>query len=134
VSLHVLCRECGLVVEVIVNLTTSDVSSRPNACRLPAVPASMLGIFSESVIGEPCSAKKTCPSRNAYVESTNAFVILITNSLGIGRRPSREEDDEASAPLANLKAHVVTCRWKNWICDRYSVVYGSDEDRAQFSK
>jgi hypothetical protein len=117
-----------------VSFTTSDVSSRLNACRLPMVPASTLGIFSESVIGEPCSAKRICPSRNAYVESTNAFVILITNSLGIGRRPSREEDDEVSAPLANLRAHVVTCRWKNWICDRYSVVYGSDEDRTQFSK
>jgi len=110
------------------------VSSGPDACRLPVVPALTLGIFSAAVTGEPCSAKETSPSKNAYVASKNAFVILTKNSLGMGRLASREEVDEGSVPLANLKAHVVTCRWKNWVCDRYSVVYGSDEDKAQFSK
>lgn len=71
---------------------------------------------------------------NAYVASKNALVVLVKNSLGIGRLPSREEDEEASAPLANFKAHVVSCRWKNWMSDRYSVVNGSDEESAQVSK
>jgi len=110
------------------------VLSGSDACRLPVVSKLTLGIFSAVVTGEPSSAKELSPSKNAYVASKNAFVILAKNSLGIGRLASREEVDEGSAPLANLNAHVVTCRWKNWMCDRYSVVNGSDKDKAQFSK
>jgi hypothetical protein len=124
----------GHLFERPITLTESDVSSGPDACRLPVAFTLTLGIFSATVTGEPSSAKETSPSRNAYVVAKNAFVILAKNSLGIGRLASREEVDESSVPLANLKAHVVTCRWKNWMCDRYSVVYGSDEDKAQFSK
>jgi hypothetical protein len=107
--------------------------SGPDACRLPVVSKLTLGIFSAVVTGEPSLAKESSPSKNAYVASKNAFVILTKNSLGIGRLASREVD-EGSVPLANLNAHVVTCRWKNWMCDRYSVVNGSDKDKAQFSK
>lgn len=86
----------------------SDVSI---GCRRPAST-----LFSASVTGEPSVASSTSPSKNAYVASKNALEILDTNALGIGRLPVREEDDDddgaSAAPLANLNAHVVACRWK----------------------
>jgi hypothetical protein len=68
------------------------------------------------VTGEPSVASNTSPSKNAYVASKNALEILFTNALGMGRLPVRDEDEEddgaSAAPLANLNAHVVACRWK----------------------
>ena len=65
--------------------------------------------------GNSSEARWTKPSRKAYSESRNAFVILVTNSEAIGfccfAREDDDADDERSTPPAILNAAVVICLW-----------------------
>ena len=69
--------------------------------------------FDPLVVGDSSDARCTKPSRNAYSESRNAFVIFVTNSVAIGfcvfAREEDEDEDERSTPPAILNADVVIC-------------------------
>ena len=93
--------------------------------------------FVAGTASDSSEVRCTMPSRNAYNESKNAFVIFemkICGTLLLTNLDEPDAIDGSSVPPTSLNAPVVRWRWNSRIWARYNVVEGSVGDPRHVSR